>query len=211
MSKITYIIKASEDVLNEKTASILVHIIKHNFITSGEVREALSEQFSAAVVNSNIGVLIKKGFIEKSGDGLVATGEAMDLVQKAADLFASENAPEMLEKRKTRSSRGVTPEMVTLADEVKALLEDRIEIREIAENRSNLEVRFAKRTNGIRQIEVRRDGMMRIFGYNMTDKEKQVFTSLNLDVKIKTGGKNTYIDFQNVSSEVIKTVTNAII
>ncbi|AEN93865.1 activator of middle period transcription [Escherichia phage Bp7] len=64
MSKITYIIKASEDALNEKTASILVHIIKHNFITSGEVREALSEQFSAAVVNSNIGVLIKKGFIE---------------------------------------------------------------------------------------------------------------------------------------------------
>jgi hypothetical protein len=208
MSKITYIIKASENVLNEKTATILVHIIKNNFITSGEVREALADDYSAAVVNSNIGVLIKKNLIEKSGDGLVATGEAMDLVQKAADLFASENAPEMLEKRKTRSARGVTPEMVELAELTKTSLEERIEIKEIAENRSNLEVRLVKRTMGVRQFEIRRDGSMRIFGYNMTEKEIKVFTSIGFDVKVKTGGKNTYIDFPNVTNVIISSVTN---
>lgn len=210
MSKVTYIIKASNDTLNEKTAAILVAIVKKNFITSAEVREALAETLNASSVNSNIGVLIKKGLIEKSGDGLVATGEAMDIIQAAADLFAAENAPEMLTKRKTRSARGVTSEMTELAELVKSSLEDKIDIKEIAENRSNLEVRLAKRVMGIRQIEIRRDGTMRIFGYNMKDADIKVFTDIGYDVKSKVGGKNTYIDFPNVTADIISIVMNVL-
>ncbi|UAW07281.1 transcriptional regulator of middle promoters [Escherichia phage ELT1] len=39
MSKVTYIIKASNDVLNEKTAAILITIAKKDFITAAEVRD----------------------------------------------------------------------------------------------------------------------------------------------------------------------------
>lgn len=208
MSKVTYIIKASNDVLNEKTAAILIQVVKKNYITSAEIREILAETLNASTVNSNIGVLLKKGFIEKSEDGLIATGEAMDVIQAAADLFAAENAPEMLTKRKTRSARGVTSEMTELADAVKAGLEERIELSGIVENRSNLEVRLAKRTMGVRQFEIRRDGSMRIFGYNMADSEVKVFTSTGYDVKVKVGGKNTYIDFPNVTAEIVSIVTN---
>lgn len=208
MSKVTYIVKASNDVLNEKTAAILVQVVKKNYITSAEIREILAETLNASTVNSNIGVLLKKGFIEKSEDGLIATGEAMDVIQAAADLFAAENAPEMLTKRKTRSARGVTSEMTELADAVKAGLEERIELNGIVENRSNLEVRLAKRTMGVRQFEIRRDGSMRIFGYNMADSEVKVFTSTGYDVKVKVGGKNTYIDFPNVTAEIVSIVTN---
>ncbi|QEA10753.1 MotA-like activator of middle period transcription [Enterobacter phage vB_EhoM-IME523] len=210
MSKVTYIIKASNDVLNEKTAAILVQVVKKNYITSAEVREALVETMNASSVNSNIGVLIKKGLIEKSGDGLIATGEAMDIVQAAADLFASENAPEMLTKRKTRSARGVTDTMKELADLVVAGLDGRIDLKEIRENRSNLEIQFVKRTLGIRQIEIRRDGSLRIFGYNMSDKDAKIFTSLGYDVKFKVGGKNTYIDFPAVTADIISVIVNAI-
>lgn len=210
MSKVTYIIKASNDVLNEKTAAILVYVIKNNFVTSAQVREALEDQFNSSVVNSNIGVLIKKGLIEKSGDGLVATGEAMDIVQAAAVLHAEENAPEMLTKRKTRSARGVTSEMTEMAELIKSLIEDRIEVKEIAENRSNLEVRLAKRTLGIRQFEVRRDGTLRIFGYNMKDVDSKVFIDLGYETKFKVGGKNTYIDFPNVTSEMIAIIANVL-
>jgi predicted HTH transcriptional regulator len=69
MSKVTYIIKASENALNEKTAAIMVYIIKNNFTTAANVREALEAEYNASVVNSNIDVLIKKGLVEKSGDG----------------------------------------------------------------------------------------------------------------------------------------------
>lgn len=210
MSKVTYIIKASNDVLNEKTAEILVHVIKNNFVTSAQVREALEDQFNASVVNSNIGVLLKKGLIEKSGDGLMATGEAMDIVQAAAVLHAEENKPELLTKRKTRSARGVTSEMTEMAELVKSLIEDRIDVKEIAENRSNLEVRLAKRTLGIRQFEVRRDGTLRIFGYNMKDSDAKVFTSLGYETKFKVGGKNTYIDFPNVTKDMIAIIANAL-
>ena len=99
MSKVTYIIKASEDALNEKTAAILVQVAKKDFITSSELREILEETMNASSVNSNIGVLIKKGLIEKSGDGLIITGEAQDIISKAAVIYAEENKPELLEKR----------------------------------------------------------------------------------------------------------------
>ena len=54
MSKVTYIIKASNDVLNEKTAAILITIAKKDFITAAEVRE-VHPDLGNAVVNSNIG------------------------------------------------------------------------------------------------------------------------------------------------------------
>ena len=92
MSKVTYIIKASEDALNEKTAAILVQVAKKDFITSAELREILEETMNASSVNSNIGVLIKKGLIEKSGDGLIITGEAQDIISKAAVIYAEEQA-----------------------------------------------------------------------------------------------------------------------
>ena len=87
---------------------------------------------------------------------------------------------------------------------------DKVEVKEIGENRSNLEVRFAKRVLGIRQIEIRRDGALRIFAYNMSETESKLFTSLENDVKIKIGGKYTYIDFPNVSKEIITLVTNVL-
>lgn len=205
MSKVTYIIKASENVLNEKTAAILVHIVKNNFVTSAQVREAMVETLNASSVNSNIGGLIKKGMIEKSGDGLIATGQAMDLIQKAADLFAAENAPEMLTKRKTRSARGVTESMQIFAEFTEKLLKSiDVEVKEIAENRSNLEIRLTKRTKGIRQIEIRRDGSIRIFGYNMDETFAKSFSEVSPEFTTKIGGKNIYVDCKNITNEIIQ-------
>ena len=49
MSKVTYIIKASNDVLNEKTAAILITIAKKDFITAAEVREVHPDLGNAVV------------------------------------------------------------------------------------------------------------------------------------------------------------------
>lgn len=208
MSKVTYIIKASNDVLNEKTAAILVQVAKNNFITSAQIRENLAEEMNASSVNSNIGVLIKKGFIEKSEDGLIASSEGMNIIMAAADLYAAEVKPELTKARKTRSARGVTDTMTEMAELVKTSLENKVDIKEIAENRSNLEVRLVKRTMGIRQFEIRRDGSMRIFGYNMTADDTKQFENLGYTVNVKVGGKNTYIDFPNVTKDIIEIVTN---
>ncbi|AJD82070.1 transcriptional regulator [Yersinia phage vB_YenM_TG1] len=201
MSKLTYIVKASQDVLNEKTASILMVILKTNFITSSEVREALADTLSAASVNSNIGVLIKKGLIEKSGDGFVSTGDATDIVQKAAVLFAEENNPELLKARKTRQARGVTDTMQAFAETIKLGLEELdFDVKGIDENRSNLEVKINKCSHGIRQVEVRRADMIRIFGYNMSEEFAKKFTDVGFTSKI--GGKNIYLDIATTSENI---------
>lgn len=64
MSKVIYIVKASENSISENAANVLIVVAKKDFITSSEVRDILADKLSAASVNSNIGVLIKKGLIE---------------------------------------------------------------------------------------------------------------------------------------------------
>ncbi|MGQ3469310.1 hypothetical protein, partial [Xanthomonas campestris] len=153
MSKVTYIIKASEDALNEKTAAILVQVAKKDFITSSELREILEETMNASSVNSNIGVLIKKGLIEKSGDGLIITGEAQDIISKAAVIYAEENKPELLKKRNTRKARPLTEDMNEHKDLMMKLLgemEDILPLKELTVYRSNYIAVLEKRTFGIR-------------------------------------------------------------
>lgn len=74
MFKVIYIIKVFNDVLNEKIVMILIIIVKKDFIIVVEVCEVYLD-LGNVVVNSNIGVLIKKGLVEKFGDGLIIIGE----------------------------------------------------------------------------------------------------------------------------------------
>lgn len=209
MSKVTYIIKASEDSLNEKTAAILIQIAKKNFITSSELREVLAETLSGSSVNSNIGVLIKKGFIEKSGDGLVITGEAQDIISKAATIYAEENKPELLKERKTRSARGVTDDMEKDIEFIKEIIKDKFEIKTVETNRSNMGVVLEKRlSNGIRKFEVMRNGIFRIFGYKVSKDILDILESKGMTYRIASNG-NAYIDIKR-TQEVMKDIIESI-
>lgn len=204
MSKVTYIIKASENVLNEKTAAILIKVAKGNFITSAELREELVETMNASSVNSNIGVLIKKGLIEKSGDGLVITGEAQDIISNAAVIYAEENAPELLEKRNTRKARPITENMEAdknLMLEILALNDSIFEIKGVEVYRSNFIVVLSKRTFGIRSFEVSNKGNFRISGYKMTDEAVKIFTDAGMTAKHSKNG-NVYLDITRTQQNI---------
>lgn len=208
MSKITYIIKASNDILNEKTAQILVMIAKKDFITAAEVREGLSE-LGNAVVNSNIGVLIKKGLVEKSGDGLVITGEAQDIISNAATLYAQENAPELLEKKATRKAREITQDMETDKDLMLTLLEEKeFVLKGVETYRSNYLAVLEKRTHGIRNFEINNNGKMRLFGYKMMEHHVKKFTDLGMTCKIAKNG-NVYLDIQRSAENITSVITTA--
>ena len=211
MSKVTYIIKASENVLNEKTAAILIKVAKGNFITSVELREELVETMNASSVNSNIGVLIKKGLIEKSGDGLVITGEAQDIISNAAVLYAQENAPELLEKRNTRKARAITGEMESDKDFMMELLttkEELFKIKKLDVYRSNFIAVLEKRTFGIRSFEVSNKGNFRISGYKMTDSQVKHFEDLGMTAKHSKNG-NIYLDIAR-TEENIENIINSV-
>lgn len=204
MSKVTYIIKASENVLNEKTAAIFIKVAKGNFITSAELREELVETMNASSVNSNIGVLIKKGLIEKSGDGLVITGEAQDIISNAAVIYAEENAPELLEKRNTRKARPITENMEAdknLMLEILALNDSIFEIKGVEVYRSNFIVVLSKRTFGIRSFEVSNKGNFRISGYKMTDEAVKIFTDAGMTAKHSKNG-NVYLDITRTQQNI---------
>ncbi|AKA62111.1 activator of middle transcription [Proteus phage vB_PmiM_Pm5461] len=197
MSKLSYVLKASSE-LNEKTGAILLEVAKTNFIQAKDIREALPE-ISSASINSNIGVLIKKGFIEKSGDGLIATEQGTEVILKAADIFAEENPSKI---KTTRKPRGVTEEMTKFAEKFKEI--SPFAIKGIFENRSNLELRLEKRVNGIRQFEVRHKGEMRVFGYKLSEELVEKYKSIGATVKFK--GNNYYVDIKLTEENMIKVI-----
>lgn len=208
MNKVTFVITASNNILNEKTAAILMEVAKKNFITSAQVREILVDM-NASSVNSNIGVLIKKNLVEKSDGGLVLTGEGMDIIMAAADLMKVEKEKDQPKKeRKVKQPKGTTPEMdkagVDIAEYLKTL---DIEVKETVVNRSNVEVRLAKRKHGVRQIEVRRDGNYRVFAYNINADVLAQYVAMG--AKVKESGKNAYVDF-DIETTAFEAIINVI-
>lgn len=210
MSKVTYIIKASNDSVSENAANVLVVVAKQDFITSAEVREKLEGVLSASQVNSNIGVLIKKGLVEKSGDGLIITGEATDLLQNAAKIYAEENKPELVKDRKTRQPRGTTPEMEVTIKFIEELVKDVHEIKTIETNRSNMGVVLAKRLpSGVRKLEVMRKGTFRIFGYKVSEDKLKEFETLGMTYRVSDNG-NAYIDKVDADNDFIESALKLI-
>ena len=211
MSKVTYIIKASEDALNEKTAAILVQVAKKDFITSAELREILEETMNAGSVNSNIGVLIKKGLIEKSGDGLIVSAEGQEIINQAAVIYAEENAPELLEKRNTRKARPITDQMEAdknLMMELLATKDNLFTIKKLDVYRSNFIAVLEKRTFGIRSFEVSNKGNFRISGYKMTEEQVKHFEDLGMVAKHSKNG-NVYLDIPR-TQENIENIIHAV-
>ena len=210
MSKVTYIIKASNDSVSENAANVLVAVAKQDFITSAEVREKLDGVLTASQVNSNIGVLIKKGLIEKSGDGLIITGEATDLLQNAAKIYAEENKPELVKERKTRQPRGTTPEMEVTIKFIEEQIKDTHEIKTIETNRSNMGVVLEKRLpSGVRKLEVMRKGTFRIFGYKVNEDKLKEFEALGMTYRVSDNG-NAYIDMVNADNDFIESALKLI-
>ncbi|QPI13850.1 transcriptional regulator of middle promoters [Serratia phage 4S] len=201
MNKVTFVITASNNTLNEKTAAILIEVAKKNFITSAQIRENLVDM-NASSVNSNIGVLLKKGLVEKSDGGLILTGDAMDIIMSAADLMKVEKEKDQPKKeRKVKQPKGATPEMEAQGKEIAAYLDTLdIEVKETVINRSNVEVRLAKRKHGVRQIEVRRDGNFRIFAYNINAEILAQYEAMG--AKVKVSGKNSYVDLAIASTDL---------
>ena len=204
MSRVTYVVKASENNISENAAVVMIAIAKQDFITSAEVRENLVEKLNAASVNSNIGVLIKKGLIEKSGDGLIITGDAQDILNKAAVIYAEENAPELLEKRNTRKARPITESMEadkTLMLDILAQNDAVFALKGVEVYRSNFIASLAKRTFGIRSFEVSNKGNFRISGYKMTDEAVKVFTDAGMTAKHSKNG-NVYLDITRTQQNI---------
>ena len=211
MSKVIYIVKASENSISENAANVLIVVAKKDFITSSEVRDILADKLSAASVNSNIGVLIKKGLIEKSGDGLIITGEAQDIISKAAVIYAEENKPELLKKRNTRKARPLTEDMNEHKDLMMKLLgemEDILPLKELTVYRSNYIAVLEKRTFGIRSLEVNNKGTFRIFGYKISEEHQKHFTDLGMSCRVAATG-NTYLDIDR-TAENIETIIRSI-
>lgn len=211
MSKVSYIIKASEDSISENAAKVFVAVAKKDFITASEIREALENELAPGSINSNIGVLSKKGLVEKSGEGYIITGEGQDVLSKAAEIYAAENAPELLEKRNTRKARPITEGMEADKDFMMNLLKEHesiFTIKRLDTYRSNYIANLEKRTFGIRSFEVSNKGNFRISGYKMTDEQLKHFTDLGMSAKVSANG-NVYLDIKRTQDN-IETIINSL-
>lgn len=201
MNKLSFIMNSAD--IKEVPAKILFTLATNNFMTASDVREALPD-YSGPSVNSNIGVLVKKGLVEKSGDGLVLSGEGTEIILNAANEFAAQNPQKV---RNVRKPKGTTPEMHANMVKLQKLVETISEIKSVGENRSNLEIRLTKRLNGVRQFEIRRSGMIRVFGYKIPQNNLDKFTAIGASIKNK--GANFYIDIETTDENMQKMVDSA--
>ncbi len=199
MNKLNYIVKCSQNALHETDVNALVFVYKNNFVRP----EVVLGQQNTSI--DSVQTLLNNNYVEASGDGLMVTEKGVDLILDAAELWANENNPDLLEVKKTRTKRGVTDEMEATAEYIKEqLLSIGIDFKSISEDRSNLIVKF-KRVKTLKQIDVRRDGQIRVHAYNTEQKIVKQFTDVGFSVKV--GGLNTYID-NHMSTENIQHVIN---
>lgn len=210
MNTITSIIQASNNDLNNKTASILFEVAKKNFITSTEIIEKLqSDDFNQRSVISNIGVLLKKGLIEKSGEGYITTDNSAEILTLAANIYAENNPTSTVavkvEKEKMVGKKRITDEMTSLIKDVETRLKDFVDTKDIITNRSNYEIALEKRTLGVRSVEIRHKGLLRFCTYKINPELLQAFIDSNLIVNNKESGVVNYIDFESthVNIEII--------
>ena len=139
MNKLNYIVKCSQNALHETDVNALVFVYKNNFVRP----EVVLDQQNTSI--DSVQTLLNNNYVEASGDGLMITEKGVDLILDAAELWANENNPDLLEVKKTRTKRGVTDEMEATAEYIKEqLLSIGIDFKSISEDRSNLIVKFKR-------------------------------------------------------------------
>lgn len=195
MSKVQFIIKASNQELNEKTSAILVEVAKKDFIEASEIRENLPE-FSGPSINSNIGVLVKKEYIEKSGDGFILSELGESILDKAGELYLLENPT----KRKSRA-KGPTQDMADMNEYVLELIPEDL-VKKVVINRSNYEVHI-HRTNSLRSFEVRRKGIIRACCYMIGSDKLERCKELE-GVSFRGTSPNTFVDLPATNENIEK-------
>lgn len=160
-------------------------------------------------VYSNVGVMIKKGLIEKSGEGYVTTEQGDAILMQAAEMWKAaqpkDETPAPVEKKKgTRKARTITTQMTENVELVQRLLCTLgIEHKDAVINRQNYEITLSKRhIDGYRKFEILNRGIFRVVGYRVTDEKIEMFKALGCE--IKQGPANCYIDIDANEENIIK-------
>lgn len=195
MTKVEYIIKASGVELSKIAVAHMLFVNSNNFVKESEIPDFNEEAFTS---------LVEHSIISASGNGFILSETGMQVLLDAADQWAEDTNPDLTVVKATRTKRGVTEQMETLAKFTEEqLISIGLDFKGTSEDRSNLIVKF-KRVKTLKQIDIRRDGNIRVHAYNADASIVRKFEELGFQVKV--GGKNTYID--NVLSE--ETIMQAI-
>lgn len=212
MTKIEALAKVLNNAeVSENATQVFIQIAKKNFITVHEIAESV--ELSKNSVYSNIGVLLKKELIERSGDGYIITEAGETIVMDAAALWKAnqpaETSPTVEKKKGSRKAREITPEMTSRMERISKLVEEKIGLKAVEIYRQNYQIIFAKRTaEGYRKFEVLNNGKFRIFGYKVAEDKLNMFREIGAEVKV--GGSNTYIDIEQTDENIAKMMTIAV-
>ncbi|APU02036.1 transcriptional regulator of middle promoters [Aeromonas phage L9-6] len=211
MTKIEAIAKVLNNAsISDNATQIFIQVAKKAFITVSEIAESVEMNKNA--VYSNIGVMIKKELIEKSGDGYITTEAGDAILVEAAEMWKAAQPVEevKVEKKKgTRKSREITAEMTILMEKISALVEENIGLKAVEIYRQNYQIIFSKRTaEGYRKFEVLNNGKFRIFGYKVAEDKLEAFRQVGAEIKV--GGSNTYIDIEQNEVNIAKVMQIAV-
>ncbi|UYD59545.1 middle transcription regulatory protein [Aeromonas phage avDM5] len=211
MTKIEAIAKVLNNAgISANASSVFIEVAKKAFITASEI--AQNTEMNKNAVYSNIGVMLKKGLIEKSGDGYATTEDGDVILVEAAQMWKAAQPVEevKVEKKKgTRKSREITAEMTSLMEKISALVEENIGLKAVEIYRQNYQIIFSKRTaEGYRKFEVLNNGKFRIFGYKVAEDKLEAFRQVGAEIKV--GGSNTYIDIEQNEVNIAKVMQIAV-
>lgn len=207
MTKIEAIAKVlNNSSISENATSVFIQVAKKAFVTAAEI--AAVTEMNKNAVYSNIGVLLKKGLIEKSGDGYVTTENGDAILVEAAEMWKAAQpeveAPKVEKKKGTRKAREITVEMTKNIELIERLLSNLgIEHKQAVINRQNYEITLNKRhADGYRKFEILNRGIFRIVGYKVSEEIINNFKTLGCE--IKQGPANCYIDITANENNIVR-------
>ncbi|ABF72787.1 MotA-like activator of middle period transcription [Aeromonas phage 25] len=207
MTKIEAIAKVlNNSSISENATSVFIQVAKKAFVTAVEI--AAVTEMNKNAVYSNIGVLLKKGLIEKSGDGYVTTESGDTILIEAAEMWKAAQpeveAPKVEKKKGTRKAREITVEMTKISSLSSDCCPTSVSSTSQAViNRQNYEITLNNATrDGYRKFEILNRGIFRIVGYKVSEEIINNFKTLGCE--IKQGPANCYIDITANENNIVR-------
>jgi len=159
------------------------------------------------IVNpEKISELIQKGLAWESGNAYTSSTECDEAVEQAAEEWFSKAGMTLAEKnvRKPREvSSAMQEQFAKLKDAVNAA---GIPIKEESERRSNLRIALDGKFNSVKMVEIRQEGILRLYGYRSTTEQLKHFETLGCTFRVS--GLNNYIDIPVSDENIIKLINN---
>lgn len=191
MNKLSYIKSAVESVsdikgLTDDMLLVLPKLFEKQFFEINEID--YSKQ------------LLEVGLLDISSTMVTRSLLTDEIMELAALKYVEAERPTLLLKGSGSVKRAISDDMHAVVELALKHIDDRIEIKSVSEDRSNLFINFAKRMKGLGSIEIKNKPELRIAIRKPSQETVEMFSAIGMTHR--AGPSQTYFDMPRTDENV---------